>query len=147
MENKTEDLEGIVTFARKLAKGTSERVNPQILRVAYELMRENRIYLSPAKVKSVFELYEGTKQAFENYDEFKRIRDTLKQDINKYIIAQRIRNVFEDLGIRTIGDLVKYDEAQLLKAKNFGKKSLTEVTHFVDEVGLSLGMNVDSYLK
>jgi DNA-directed RNA polymerase subunit alpha len=45
--------------------------------------------------------------------------------------------------IRTIADLVQKTESELLKTKNFGKKSLNEITTIPGEIGLSLGMRLD----
>ena len=45
--------------------------------------------------------------------------------------------------IKTIGELVKKTEAEMLKYRNFGKKSLNEITAIVKEMGLNFGMDVD----
>ena len=47
--------------------------------------------------------------------------------------------------IETLGDLVSYNKNDLLKFRNFGKKSLTELEDLVDNKGLSFGMNVAKY--
>jgi DNA-directed RNA polymerase subunit alpha len=47
--------------------------------------------------------------------------------------------------IKSLGDLVKYDIADLLKFRNFGKKSLTELEELVREKGLTFGMEITKY--
>ena len=49
--------------------------------------------------------------------------------------------------IATLGDLVRRDISELLKFRNFGRKSLSELTAIVEEYGLTFGMDVDRYLK
>ena len=49
--------------------------------------------------------------------------------------------------IKTLGDLVRRDEAELLKFRNFGRKSLAELTAIVDANNLTFGMDVEKYLK
>jgi DNA-directed RNA polymerase subunit alpha len=48
--------------------------------------------------------------------------------------------------IHTIGDLVRNKEAEMLKYKNFGRKSLVELNDVLSSMGLGFGMEVDSYL-
>ena len=48
-------------------------------------------------------------------------------------------------GIHTIGELVCNKEQDMLKYKNFGRKSLSEITDVLTSMGLSFGMNVDEY--
>jgi DNA-directed RNA polymerase subunit alpha len=47
--------------------------------------------------------------------------------------------------IETLGDLVQYDKNDMLKFRNFGKKSLTELEELVEAKGLSFGMNLSKY--
>ena len=53
-------------------------------------------------------------------------------------------SVLKRMNIDTIGDLIKKGEADLLKVRNFGKKSLLEVKEVLEKLGLSLGMEVES---
>ena len=54
----------------------------------------------------------------------------------------RASNCIQKANIKTIGDLVQKTEAEMLKYKNFGKKSLNEIKKILTDMGLSLGMNV-----
>ncbi|MDP3683468.1 MAG: DNA-directed RNA polymerase subunit alpha C-terminal domain-containing protein, partial [Ignavibacteria bacterium] len=49
--------------------------------------------------------------------------------------------------IKNIAELVKRDEAEMLKFRNFGRKSLSELTEIVETLGLEFGMDIDSYIK
>jgi len=55
----------------------------------------------------------------------------------------RSYNCLKNANIRTIGELVQKSESEMLKTKNFGRKSLNEIKEILAEMGLSLGMNVD----
>ena len=54
-------------------------------------------------------------------------------------------NCLKAADIKTLGDLVSYDIADLLKFRNFGKKSLTELEELVREKNLTFGMDVAKY--
>jgi DNA-directed RNA polymerase subunit alpha len=49
--------------------------------------------------------------------------------------------------IKILGDLVRKDEAEMLKFRNFGRKSLAELMEIVEDLGIEFGMDVDKYLK
>jgi DNA-directed RNA polymerase subunit alpha len=55
----------------------------------------------------------------------------------------RSYNCLKNANIKTIGDLITKTEGEMLKTKNFGRKSLNEIKDILAEMGLSLGMNVD----
>ncbi len=55
----------------------------------------------------------------------------------------RSYNCLKNANIKTIGDLVIKTESEMLKTKNFGRKSLNEIKDILAEMGLSLGMDVD----
>ena len=75
----------------------------------------------------------------------KRITDLWKlhKPISELELSVRSANCLEAANIKTIGDLVQKTEAQMLKYKNFGKKSLTEITQILASMNLHLGMNLD----
>ena len=62
-------------------------------------------------------------------------------------LSVRSHNCLMAANIKTIGDLVRRDEQEMLKFRNFGRKSLTELTKILEEKGLHFGMDVDKYLK
>ena len=49
--------------------------------------------------------------------------------------------------IKNLSDLVRKDESEMLKFRNFGRKSLAELLEIVDNHGLEFGMDVDKYIK
>jgi len=69
--------------------------------------------------------------------------DLLLRNVAELELSARASNCFEAANIRTIAELVPKTEAELLKTKNFGKKSLDEITTRLGAMGLSLGMRLD----
>lgn len=68
----------------------------------------------------------------------------LRLPISELELSVRSSNCLKDANIKTIGDLVRRQESELLEFRNFGKKSLTEIGDLLKAMGLSLGMKVDS---
>jgi DNA-directed RNA polymerase subunit alpha len=62
-------------------------------------------------------------------------------------LSVRSHNCLKAAGIQTVGELVSKTEQELLNYRNFGQKSLTELSELVKNFGLSFGMDVDRYLK
>ncbi|MEK6755388.1 MAG: DNA-directed RNA polymerase subunit alpha [Bacteroidota bacterium] len=85
------------------------------------------------------ETEEETKQA--------QTRKTLRMSVDELELSVRSHNCLRSANIKTIADLVRKDEGELLKFRNFGRKSLAELSAIVEELGLSFGMDVDKYLK
>jgi len=67
----------------------------------------------------------------------------LLRNVAELEVSVRASNCFKAANIRTLADLVSKTEADLLKTKNFGKKSLNEIKTVLGEMGLSLGMHLD----
>jgi DNA-directed RNA polymerase subunit alpha len=78
---------------------------------------------------------EGTFQRLE-------LNENLFRNVDELELSVRASNCLKTANIRTISDLVGKTEAELLKTKNFGKKSLNEIKAILTEMGLSLGMRV-----
>tara|TARA_B100001971_G_scaffold131079_1_gene121020 strand:+ start:725 stop:1696 length:972 start_codon:yes stop_codon:yes gene_type:complete len=76
-----------------------------------------------------------------------KIRDLLKRTIDEMELSVRSHNCLQAAGIKFIFEMVKKEESEMLKYKNFGRKSLTELVEKLDEMGLHFGMDVDTYLK
>jgi len=90
------------------------------------------------------ELPEEEDEEEEQDDNF---RELVMKPISELELSVRSANCLEAASIKTIGDLVKKTEAEMLKYKNFGKKSLSEITGILSSMGLTLGMNVEERLK
>jgi len=67
----------------------------------------------------------------------------LAQPVSEMELSVRSANCLREAHIKTIGDLVKKTEMEMLKYRNFGKKSLTEITNFLKEMGMGFGMTID----
>jgi DNA-directed RNA polymerase subunit alpha len=83
----------------------------------------------------------------ENEAEVQRIRNLLKMSVDELELSVRAQNCLKAANIRTIADLVQYDEKRMLQFRNFGKKSLAEIAEALRERGLHLGMDVRRYLE
>jgi len=71
------------------------------------------------------------------------LNENLFRSVDELELSVRAYNCLKTANIRTIADLVQKSEAELLKTKNFGKKSLNEIKTILGEMQLSLGMRLD----
>jgi DNA-directed RNA polymerase subunit alpha len=86
------------------------------------------------------------KSETEEFDETSlHMRQLLKSKLVDLDLSVRALNCLKAADVETLGDLVSYNKNDLLKFRNFGKKSLTELEDLVDSKGLSFGMNVSKY--
>ncbi len=86
------------------------------------------------------------KKPAEEVDEnFLHMRKILKTSLADLDLSVRAYNCLKAAEIKTLGDLVSYNIEDLLKFRNFGKKSLSELEEFVREKGLQFGMDVSRY--
>jgi len=90
---------------------------------------------------------ETEKVETEQEGEVSRIRKILKMSVDELELSVRSHNCLRSANIKTMADLVRRNESELLKFRNFGRKSLAELSAIVEEYGLSFGMDVDKYLK
>lgn len=79
--------------------------------------------------------------------EFERVRKVLLTPVDELELSVRSHNCLRAANIRTIADLVSKDEAELLKFRNFGRKSLAELSEIIEAENLAFGMDVSKYLK
>ena len=77
-------------------------------------------------------------------DEKGKMRDLLSRSVDELELSVRSSNCLKNANIKTIGDLVTKSEAEMLKYRNFGRKSLNEIKEIITEMGLELGMSADS---
>ncbi|WP_103019272.1 DNA-directed RNA polymerase subunit alpha [Salinibacter altiplanensis] len=80
-------------------------------------------------------------------EEVKRIRELLAQPVDELDLSVRSHNCLKAANIKTIGDLVRREEDEMLKFRNFGRKSLQELVEVLSERGLQFGMDVEEYLE
>jgi DNA-directed RNA polymerase subunit alpha len=79
--------------------------------------------------------------------ETERIRQILLTPVDSIQLSVRSQNCLRAANIKTIAELVRRDERDLLTFRNFGRKSLDELGKIVDSLGLTFGMDVDRYLE
>jgi DNA-directed RNA polymerase subunit alpha len=71
--------------------------------------------------------------------------EKLNKSVDELELSVRSYNCLKNANIRTIGELVQKTEAEMLKTKNFGRKSLNEIKEILAGMGLSLGMKLDNW--
>ena len=90
---------------------------------------------------------EAEQEASAQDAEFERIRKVLLTPVDELELSVRSHNCLRAANIKTIADLVSKDEAELLKFRNFGRKSLAELSEIIEAEKLAFGMEVSKYLK
>lgn len=78
-------------------------------------------------------------------EELLRMRQLLNQRLQDMDLSVRALNCLKAAEVDTLGELVKYHRADLLKFRNFGKKSLTELDELLERNGLAFGMDISRY--
>jgi len=78
-------------------------------------------------------------------EEILRMRQLLNQRLQDMDLSVRALNCLKAAEVDTLGELVKYHRADLLKFRNFGKKSLTELDELLERNGLAFGMDISRY--
>ncbi|MBP1599895.1 MAG: DNA-directed polymerase, alpha subunit [Acidobacteria bacterium] len=74
--------------------------------------------------------------------EAEKVAENLKRSVEELELSVRSYNCLKNADIKTIADLVQKTEADMLKTKNFGRKSLNEIKEILTEMGLSFGMKL-----
>ena len=83
----------------------------------------------------------------EEISEALEVKGILTKTIDEMELSVRSHNCLQAAGIKTIGNLVEKEESEMLKFKNFGRKSLTELQQKLGDLNLHFGMNVKQYLE
>ncbi len=107
----------------------------------------NKILLEHIQIFINFDIEPEEEEPDEVDEEVLRIRKLLKMPVDELELSVRSHNCLMAANIKTIGDLVSRDEAVMLKFRNFGRKSLQELTQILDEKNLHFGFDVEKYLK
>ena len=103
-------------------------------------LREHLKFVEAISNPSVLEISDGVS------DETMALRKLLNQTIDEMELSVRSYNCLQAAGIKYIHELVSKEENQMLKYKNFGRKSLTELIEKLDSMGLHFGMEVDKIM-
>ena len=73
------------------------------------------------------------------------INDNLYRTVDELELSVRSANCLQNAGIKYIGELVQKTEAEMLKTKNFGRKSLNEIKEILGEMGLGFGLKIEGF--
>jgi DNA-directed RNA polymerase subunit alpha len=92
-----------------------------------------------------FEETEEPRQELAVTEEQAKLNENLWRTVDELELSVRSANCLQNANIRYIGELVQKSEAEMLKTKNFGRKSLKEIKEILAEMGLSLGMKLDNW--
>jgi len=76
-----------------------------------------------------------------------QVNENLYRSVEDLELSVRSANCLRNADIKFIGELVQKTEAEMLKTKNFGRKSLNEIKQLLSEMGLSLGMKVEGWIQ
>jgi DNA-directed RNA polymerase subunit alpha len=77
-------------------------------------------------------------------EEQQKLLENLNRSVDELELSVRSYNCLKNANIRTIGELVQKNESEMLKTRNFGRKSLNEIKEILANMGLSLGMDLES---
>ena len=117
---------------------TNGSISPKdaILFASFILQRHLDIFTNYGKIPEEEEVQEETQEDIKLYER-------LSLPVSELELSVRSSNCLKEARIMTIGDLVKKTEMEMLKYRNFGKKSLGEINAILVEMGLSFGMKFD----
>ncbi len=122
---------------------TDGRINP-----------EDALKQSASIVKHHFDIFDRVNEEsieFESEqaevsEEQNKLRKLLNMSVNEIELSVRAANCLNNANITTVGELAMKSEQEMLKYRNFGKKSLNEIKAKLEQLGLSLGMKIDERL-
>ncbi|MEM7369265.1 MAG: DNA-directed RNA polymerase subunit alpha [Bacteroidota bacterium] len=109
------------------------------LKEAANILLRHLMLFSDEKITLQSDEPEKKDEVDENYLQMRKL---LKTPLSELDLSVRAYNCLKAADIKTLGDLVSYNIADLLKFRNFGKKSLTELEELVADKNLSFGMDV-----
>jgi DNA-directed RNA polymerase subunit alpha len=114
------------------------------------LKPEEAIALGSKILKDQLQIFMTFDEVMEPTDEIRdskspTLNDNLFRSVDDLELSVRSANCLKNANIRYIGELVIRSEAEMLKTKNFGRKSLNEIKEILAKMGLGLGMKVDGW--
>lgn len=122
---------------------TDGTIDPEdALKEAAHILIRHLMLFSDENIKPTPISPESKPEVDENYLHMRKVLKTPLTDLD---LSVRAFNCLKAAEVKTLGDLVSYNIADLLKFRNFGKKSLSELEELVFEKGLSFGMDVAKY--
>lgn len=122
---------------------TDGSIHPEdALKEAAKILIHHFMLFSDENILLESQAKEETKEVDE---EILHMRKVLKTELVDLDLSVRALNCLKAADIRTLAELISYDVADMLKFRNFGKKSLTEIQELVKSKGLSFGMNLNKF--
>ncbi len=114
------------------------------------LKPDEAVALASKIMKEQLQIFLTFDEAMEPAEEKKdssspKLNDNLYRSVDDLELSVRSANCLKNANIRYIGELVTRSEAEMLKTKNFGRKSLNEIKEILSEMGLGLGMKIDGW--
>ena len=114
------------------------------------LKPEEAISLASKILKEQLQVFINFNEAIEPVEEVQtlaspQLNENLFRSVDDLELSVRSANCLKNANIRFIGELVTRSEAEMLKTKNFGRKSLNEIKEILSEMGLSLGMKIEGW--
>jgi DNA-directed RNA polymerase subunit alpha len=106
---------------------------------AAKILKDHFALFAPPEEEIVEEVHE------EPDEEFLKTKTLLEKSVEELELSVRSGNCLKAANIKTLGDLVRKSEAEMLKYRNFGRKSLKEIVDILEPMGLRFGMDVDKY--
>lgn len=122
---------------------TDGSIHPEdTLKQAAHILIRHFMLFSDQNIQLYTERPEVKKEVDETYHQMRKL---LKTNLSDLDLSVRAYNCLKAADIKTLGDLVQYDINDMLKFRNFGKKSLHELEELIAEKGLNFGMDVSKY--
>ncbi|MDG1756488.1 MAG: DNA-directed RNA polymerase subunit alpha [Bacteroidia bacterium] len=122
---------------------TDGSIHPEeALKEASKIMMRHLVLFSDESILEDTQVHSQKNEVDENMLHMRKILKTSLSDLD---LSVRAYNCLKAAEIRTLGELVSFHIEDLLKFRNFGKKSLTELEDFVKDKGLNFGMDVSKY--
>lgn len=122
---------------------TDGSINPEdALKSAAHILIQHFMLFSDQTM--TFELVQEEETAVVD-EEILRMRKLLKTPLSELDLSVRAYNCLRSANIKTLGDLVRLEITDMMKFRNFGKKSLTEIEELISSKGLTFGMDVTKY--
>ena len=122
---------------------TDGSINPkEAFTIAGKILKDHIEKFITEKIDEPF-----TQEEEEVDAEKQRVANLLKTSIEDLNLSVRAYNCLKSANINTIAELVSKDESELLKFRNFGRKSLSELVEVIEEKNLHFGMDVSKYLE
>ena len=113
------------------------------------VLPEDAVAYSAKIMKDQLSLFINFEEEAEPLEEVSTEEPRQNENLNKRVdeleLSVRSANCLQNANIKHIGELVQKTEAEMLKTKNFGRKSLNEIKDILQEMGLSLGMKVEGW--